>query len=93
MSWRTHEQPGLARPDCSGLGKIVGLIDELRSFSHRVLVRTRVGTLTGRSLIDFVLIVAGASLTALSVVMFRNPHDVVPGGFTALAIDGGLTMQ
>ena len=62
------------------------LTDFLRRFSRSVWLRTRWGALTGRSLIDLVLIVVGAGLTAVSVVVFLNPNDVVPGGFTALAM-------
>ncbi len=58
----------------------------LRRFSHTVWLRTRWGALTGRSLLDLALIVVGAGLTAVSVVVFLNPNDVVPGGFTALAM-------
>lgn len=58
----------------------------LRRFSGYVWLRTGWGTLTGRSLIDLALIVVGAGLTAVSVVVFLNPNDVVPGGFTALAM-------
>ena len=58
----------------------------LHRFSRHVWLRTRWGALTGRSLIDLVLIVVGAGLTAISVVVFLNPNDVVPGGFTALAM-------
>lgn len=58
----------------------------LHRFSRRVWLRTRWGDLTGRSLIDLALIVVGAGLTAVSVVVFLNPNDVVPGGFTALAM-------
>jgi uncharacterized membrane-anchored protein YitT (DUF2179 family) len=58
----------------------------LQRFSRRVWLRTRWGNLTGRSLIDLVLIIVGAGLTAVSVVVFLNPNDVVPGGFTALAM-------
>lgn len=58
----------------------------MRRFSRHVWLRTRWGDLTGRSLIDLVLIVVGAGLTAVSVVMFLDPNDVVPGGFTALAM-------
>ncbi|HRI55882.1 MAG TPA: YitT family protein [Anaerolineae bacterium] len=58
----------------------------LHGFSRRVWLRTRWGSLSGRSLIDLILIVVGAGLTAVSVVVFLNPNDVVPGGFTALAM-------
>jgi uncharacterized membrane-anchored protein YitT (DUF2179 family) len=58
----------------------------LHRLSQRVWLRTRWGSLTGRSLVDLVLIVVGAGLTAVSVVVFLNPNDVVPGGFTALAM-------
>ena len=52
-------------------------------FNRRVWLRTRWGVLTGRSLLNLALIVVGAALTAVSVVVFLNPNDVAPGGFTA----------
>ena len=58
----------------------------MRRFSRHVWAHTRWGNLTGRSLIDLVLIVVGATLTAVSVDVFLNPNNVVPGGFTALAM-------
>lgn len=39
-----------------------------------------------RFLFDLVLILIGAVLMALAVDIFFDPNDVVPGGFTALAI-------
>ncbi len=58
----------------------------LRRFSRRVLLTTRWGNVTGRLLLDVVLILAGSLCTALAVDIFLNPNDVVPGGFTALAM-------
>ncbi len=58
----------------------------LRRFSRRVLLRTRWGDLTGRALYDVALIIVGGILMALSVDIFLDPNDVVPGGFTALAM-------
>ena len=57
-----------------------------RRFSRRNLLRTQWGHVTGRSLINLTLIVVGAGLTAVSVDVFLNPNNVVPGGFTALAM-------
>ena len=57
-----------------------------RRFSRRNLLRTQWGHVTGRSLINLALIVVGAGLTAVSVDVFLNPNNVVPGGFTALAM-------
>jgi len=36
--------------------------------------------------IDLVLIAAGCVCMALAMNIFLNPNDVVPGGFTALAM-------
>ena len=58
----------------------------LRRWNQRVLLRTRFGNLTGRLLFDVALILAGSLCMALSVDIFLNPNDVVPGGFTALAM-------
>jgi len=58
----------------------------LHRLNRRVLLRTRWGNLTGRILVDLVLIAAGCLCMALSVNVFLNPNNVVPGGFTALAI-------
>jgi uncharacterized membrane-anchored protein YitT (DUF2179 family) len=41
---------------------------------------------TGRVLFDAGLILLGSIFMALSVNIFLNPNDVVPGGFTALAM-------
>ncbi len=57
-----------------------------RRFSTHVFVRTRRGDVTGRVFIDLALIAAGAALMALAVDIFLDPNNVVPGGFTALAI-------
>ena len=62
------------------------VIRPLRRFSRRTLFRTPFGPVTGRSLIDIALILAGSLCMALSVDVFLDPNDVVPGGFTALAI-------
>jgi len=40
----------------------------------------------GRFLLDLLLIAAGSVLMALAVDVFLDPNDVVPGGFTALAM-------
>jgi len=60
--------------------------DAFRRFNRRILLRTRFGNLTGRLLFDVVLILAGSLCMALSVDIFLNPNNVVPGGFTALAM-------
>lgn len=58
----------------------------VQRFNRQVWWRTRWGVLTGRSLVNLVLIVVGASLTAVAVAVFLDPNDIVPGGFTALAM-------
>jgi uncharacterized membrane-anchored protein YitT (DUF2179 family) len=58
----------------------------LRRLNQRVLVRTRWGDLTGRALFNVALILAGSLCMALSMDIFLNPNNVVPGGFTALAM-------
>lgn len=58
----------------------------VQRFNRQVWLRTRWGVFTGRSFVNLVLIVAGASLTAVAVVVFLDPNDIVPGGFTALAM-------
>jgi len=63
-----------------------GIGDAVRRFNRRILLRTRFGNLTGRLLFDVVLILAGSLCMALSVDIFLNPNNVVPGGFTALAM-------
>ena len=55
-------------------------------FSRRVLWRTRWGDLTGRTLGSLAWIIAGCGCIALAVDIFLDPNNVVPGGFTALAI-------
>jgi uncharacterized membrane-anchored protein YitT (DUF2179 family) len=50
-----------------------------------VLLRTRWGQATVRSVYNLVLIMTGGILTATAVNVFLDPNDVVPGGFTALA--------
>ena len=57
-----------------------------RRWERHVLVRTRWGNLSGRSLFDLVLIATGCVCIALSVDVFLDPNNVVPGGFTALAM-------
>lgn len=46
----------------------------------------RLLTLLARALRDGLLMVVGSLLMALAVNVFLDPNDVVPGGFTALAI-------
>ncbi len=58
----------------------------LRRFNRRILIRTRWGNLTGRALFHTALILVGAVCMALSVDIFLDPNNVVPGGFTALAM-------
>ncbi|MCU0508292.1 MAG: YitT family protein [Anaerolineae bacterium] len=59
----------------------------LRRFRQRVLFRLPNGApVTGRVLFDAGLILLGSIFMALSVNIFLNPNDVVPGGFTALAM-------
>ncbi len=58
----------------------------LRRFRNRILLRTRWGNLTGRLFFDLALIIAGCVCIALSVDIFLDPNNVVPGGFTALAM-------
>ena len=58
----------------------------LRRFRCRVLLPTRWGNLTGGLFFDLALILAGSLCMALSVDIFLNPNNVVPGGFTALAM-------
>lgn len=60
--------------------------DAIRRFNRRALLRTRWGALTGRALFNVILIVAGCLCMALSVDIFLDPNNVVPGGFTALAM-------
>lgn len=62
------------------------LPEPLRRFRRRVLFYTRWGAVTGRLFFDIALILAGSLCMALSVDIFLDPNDVVPGGFTALAI-------
>ncbi len=42
--------------------------------------------MTGHALLNVALILAGSLCMALSVDIFLNPNNVVPGGFTALAM-------
>lgn len=58
----------------------------LRRFRRSVLLRTRWGNLTGGLFFDLALIIAGCVCMALSVDIFLDPNNVVPGGFTALAM-------
>lgn len=57
----------------------------MRRFRGRILFRTRWGAVTGRVFFDVALILLGSLCMALSVDIFLDPNDVVPGGFTALA--------
>jgi uncharacterized membrane-anchored protein YitT (DUF2179 family) len=61
-------------------------LSPLRRFNRHVLLRTRWGTLTGRAIFNIALIVAGCVCMALAVDVFLDPNNVVPGGFTALAM-------
>jgi uncharacterized membrane-anchored protein YitT (DUF2179 family) len=58
----------------------------LRSFRRHRLLRTPAGDVTGKTVIDLTLIAAGCLCIALAVDVFFNPNDVVPGGFTAVAM-------
>ncbi|NOZ72443.1 MAG: YitT family protein [Chloroflexi bacterium] len=58
----------------------------LERFNRKVLIRTRLGVIRGRSLLNLGLICISSLLIALSVDIFLDPNDVVPGGFTALAM-------
>src|SRR5512139_636041 len=59
----------------------------LRRFRRRVLFRLPNGAaVTGSVFFDIALILAGSVFMAMSVDIFLNPNDVVPGGFTALAM-------
>jgi uncharacterized membrane-anchored protein YitT (DUF2179 family) len=51
-----------------------------------VLFRTPLGDFTGRTVTGLVLIAAGCLCMALAMDIFLNPNNVVPGGFTALAM-------
>jgi uncharacterized membrane-anchored protein YitT (DUF2179 family) len=63
-----------------------GPIHHVRRFAGCVLLSTPWGQVTGRTALDLFFILAGAILMALSVDIFLDPNDVVPGGFTALSI-------
>ena len=58
----------------------------LRRLARRVFIHTPLGDVSGRTFFEIALIVAGAGLMAMSVDMFLDPNNVVPGGFTALAM-------
>ena len=58
----------------------------VRRFNRAVLIRTRWGAITGRAAFNLALMLVGAVCMALSVDIFLDPNDVVPGGFTALAM-------
>jgi uncharacterized membrane-anchored protein YitT (DUF2179 family) len=58
----------------------------LRSFRRRTLFRTPMGDVTGKSVTNLLLIAAGCLCMALAMDSFLNPNNVVPGGFTALAM-------
>jgi len=62
------------------------MLELLERFSHAELLRTPWGTWRGRTLIDLLLMLSGAMLIALAVDVFLDPNDVVPGGFTGLAM-------
>lgn len=49
-------------------------------------MRTPLGDVTGKTVIGLVLIAAGCLCMALAMDIFLNPNNVVPGGFTALAM-------
>ncbi len=57
-----------------------------RRWLRRVWLHTRWGNVTGRTLSDLILIGVGAACMAAAVDIFLDPNNVVPGGFTALAI-------
>lgn len=57
-----------------------------RSFRRRILLRTPAGNVTGKMVFHLVLIAAGCLCIALAMDIFLNPNNVVPGGFTALAM-------
>jgi uncharacterized membrane-anchored protein YitT (DUF2179 family) len=58
----------------------------LLRFRRRILLRTSRGNLTGGFFLDLALIIGGCCCMALSVDIFLDPNNVVPGGFTALAM-------
>jgi uncharacterized membrane-anchored protein YitT (DUF2179 family) len=58
----------------------------LRCAGKRLLFQTPWGPVTVRTLYNLMLIMAGGVLTATSIDVFLDPNDVVPGGFTALAM-------
>jgi uncharacterized membrane-anchored protein YitT (DUF2179 family) len=58
----------------------------MRRLARHVFVRTPAGNVTGRTFLEIALILAGATLMAVSVDVFLDPNNVVPGGFTALAM-------
>jgi uncharacterized membrane-anchored protein YitT (DUF2179 family) len=62
------------------------LTSSVRSFRRRTLFRTPVGDFTGRSATNLFLILSGCLCIALAMDIFLNPNNVVPGGFTALAM-------
>ncbi len=55
-------------------------LSQARPVSHPL------GVVTGRLFFDIALILVGSVCMALSVDIFLDPNDVVPGGFTALAM-------
>lgn len=57
-----------------------------RRLVRRVWLHTPWGDLTGRVFGEVALIIIGTACMAVSVDVFLNPNNVVPGGFTALAI-------
>ncbi len=64
----------------------MGISLRLRRLDRRVFLHTPWGDVTGRAFHDLALIAVGVVLMALSVDVFLDPNDVVPGGFTALAM-------
>lgn len=66
---------------------VLNLPGPLRRLRQRVLVRLPNGAvITGGVFFDAAFIIVGCVAMALSVDIFLDPNDVVPGGFTALAM-------
>lgn len=61
-------------------------MEHLERFNQATLLRTRWGVIRGRTLFELVLISTGSLLIAIAVDVFLDPNDVVPGGFTGLAM-------
>lgn len=65
----------------------LNLPEPVRRFRRRVLIRLpRGGVITGAVFFDAAFIIAGCLAMALAVDIFLDPNNVVPGGFTALAM-------